>query len=115
VSHVRRLPLLIALAVSFGIGHAGPRRAFAHARGTAEEAALAVDHAQAPAIVAQLPNRRALTLAEAIMIAQGRYPGRVVSAQTVQQGNGAVHEIRIIGNDGTVHTVRVDARTGAVQ
>jgi hypothetical protein len=26
-----------------------------------------------------------------------------------------VHEVRIIGNDGAVHTVRVDARTGAIQ
>ena len=52
--------------------------------------------------------------AEAIQLAQSRYPGRVVRAQTIQQGNGAVHEIRIIGNDGRVHTVMVDARTGAV-
>ena len=64
--------------------------------------------------LAQLPQRRQLTLAEAIMLAQSRYPGRVVRAQTIQQGNGAVHEIRIIGNDGRVHTVTVDARTGAV-
>lgn len=63
---------------------------------------------------AQLPQRRQLTLAEAISLAQSRYPGRVVRAQTIQQGNGAVHEIRIIGNDGRVHTVTVDARTGAV-
>jgi uncharacterized iron-regulated membrane protein len=63
---------------------------------------------------AQLPQRRQLTLAEAIQLAQARYPGRVVRAQTIQQGNGAVHEIRIIGNDGRVHTVTVDARTGAV-
>ncbi len=63
---------------------------------------------------AQLPQRRQLTLAEAIQLAQSRYPGRVVRAQTIQQGNGAVHEIRIIGNDGRVHTVMVDARTGAV-
>ena len=63
---------------------------------------------------AQLPQRRQLTLAEAIQLAQSRYPGRVVRAQTIQQGNGAVHEIRIIGNDGRVHTVTVDARTGAV-
>jgi Peptidase propeptide and YPEB domain len=63
---------------------------------------------------AQLPQRRQLTLAEAITLAQSRYPGRVVRAQTIQQGNGAVHEIRIIGNDGRVHTVTVDARTGAV-
>jgi len=64
--------------------------------------------------LAQLPQRRQLTLAEAIMLAQSRYPGRVVRAQTIQQGNGAVHEIRIIGNDGRVHTVTVDARTGAM-
>ncbi len=63
---------------------------------------------------AQLPQRRQLTLAEAIQLAQSRYPGRVVRAQTIEQGNGAVHEIRIIGNDGRVHTVMVDARTGAV-
>jgi hypothetical protein len=62
----------------------------------------------------QLPQKRQLTLGEAIAIAQNRYPGRVVRAQTIQQGNGAVHEIRIIGNDGRVHTVTVDARTGAV-
>jgi hypothetical protein len=64
--------------------------------------------------LAQLPQRRQLTLAEAIQLAQNRYPGRVVRAQTIEQGNGAVHEIRIIGNDGRVHTVTVDARTGAV-
>ncbi len=64
---------------------------------------------------AQLPNPRGATLADAIVSAQKRYPGRVVRAQTIAQGNGSVHEIRIIGNDGLVHTVRVDARTGAVQ
>lgn len=65
--------------------------------------------------VAQLPQRRSLSLAEAITIAQSRHPGRVVRAQTIEMGNGAVHEVRIIGNDGRVHTVRVDARTGSVQ
>jgi hypothetical protein len=67
------------------------------------------------AFMAQLPQRRSLSLAEAISIAQSRYPGRVVRAQTIEQGNGAVHEVRIIGTDGRVHTIRVDARTGAVQ
>jgi uncharacterized membrane protein YkoI len=63
---------------------------------------------------AQLPQRRQLTLGEAIQLAQSRYPGRVVRAQTIQTGNGAVYDIRIIGNDGRVHNVTVDARTGAV-
>lgn len=87
----------------------------ARERGTEAVAAVVAEEAPAPASAAQLPNRRALTLAEAVQIAQKRVPGRVVQAQTVQQGNGAVHEIRIIGNDGMVHTVRVDARTGAAQ
>src|SRR4051812_39593344 len=33
---------------------------------------------------AQLPQRRQLTLGEAIQLAQSRYPGRVVRAQTIQ-------------------------------
>lgn len=31
-----------------------------------------------------------------------------------QMRHGAIHEIRITGNDGRVHTVRVDASTGEV-
>jgi uncharacterized membrane protein YkoI len=76
---------------------------------------LAAALSMAAAGIAQAPNRRGPSLAEAIVSAQNRYPGRVVRAQTIPQGNGSVHEIRIIGNDGVVHTVRVDARTGVVQ
>lgn len=50
---------------------------------------------------------------QAISMAQGRYPGRVVSARTVQMGERAVHEIRILGDDATVRTVRIDAQTGS--
>jgi uncharacterized membrane protein YkoI len=67
------------------------------------------------AFAAQLPNRRELTLAEAIVIAQKRHPGLVVFSHTIYTGTGSVHEIRIIGTDGRAHVVRVDARTGAVQ
>jgi len=77
--------------------------------------ALALGDLHNAAFVAQLPQRRSLSLAEAITIAQSRYPGKVVRAQTIEQGNGPVHEIRIIGNDGRVHTIRVDGRTGSVQ
>ena len=106
---------LTAFVASLGMAAAGLAHALAYARGTEAGAAIVADEAPAPAAAAQLPNRRALTLPEAVTIAQGRYPGRVVQAQTIQQGNGAVHEIRIIGNDGIVHIVRVDARTGAMQ
>jgi uncharacterized membrane protein YkoI len=82
--------------------------------GTERGSTLVPDDGPA-ARVAQLPNRRSLTLAEAILLAQSQHPGRVVRAQTIEQGDGAVHEIRIVGNDGQLHTVRVNARTGAVQ
>jgi uncharacterized membrane protein YkoI len=100
---------IFAIAVALALA------ASATARPVVDEAPLAPDVPTPPAVLTQLPNQRGLTLAEAIVIAQRRHPGRVVRSQTIQQGNGAVHEIRIIGNDGAVHTVRVDARTGAVQ
>jgi uncharacterized membrane protein YkoI len=63
------------------------------------------------AFVAQ---RGSLSLAQATAIAQGRFRGRVVSAETVQQGGRVIHVIRILGDDGRVRTLRVDAETGAV-
>lgn len=85
-------------------------------RALEQVAAESSTHESAPApprsFAVQLPNRRNVTLAEAIMIAQRHQPGRVVRSQTLQ--GAGVHEVRIIGNDGTVHTLRIDARTGAV-
>jgi len=116
MSELRRALLAGLAAVSLSMTGAGIARALERTpSGTEQGSALAPGEALTHAVIAQLPNRRELTLAEAIVSAQSRYPGRVVRAQTIQQGNGAVHEIRIIGNDGLVHTVRVDARTGAVQ
>jgi hypothetical protein len=54
-----------------------------------------------------------VTLAQASSMAQSRYQGRVVRAETVQVGDRRVHEIRILGEDGRVHIVRIDAETGA--
>jgi uncharacterized membrane protein YkoI len=114
---VRSYAFLIVLANgALSLGPAGSAQAVAYApAGTEPVAALNASEAPAASVIVQLPNRRAPTLAEAIVSAQNRYPGRVVRAQTIPQGNGSVHEIRIIGNDGGVHTVRVDARTGVVQ
>jgi hypothetical protein len=105
-----------ALAALLAIALLGPARAGAAQRFPDAWPEAAQGSAAEPrGFVTQLPQRRELTLAEAITMAQARYPGRVVRAQTIQLGNGAVHEIRIIGNDGLVHTVRVDAQTGAVK
>ena len=69
----------------------------------------------APAQRDQLfPSQRGgVSLAQATSMAQGRYRGRVVKAETVQMGDRLVHEIRILGDDGRVRTVRIDAQTGS--
>jgi uncharacterized membrane protein YkoI len=58
-------------------------------------------------------QRGGVSLAQATSMAQGRYQGRVVRAETVQIGDRMVHEIRILGDDGRVRTVRIDAQTGS--
>jgi hypothetical protein len=58
-------------------------------------------------------QRGGISLSQATSMAQGRYQGRVVRAETIMIGDRVVHEIRILGNDGRVRTVRVDAQTGA--
>jgi uncharacterized membrane protein YkoI len=76
----------------------------------------AADEALGPAQRDQLaPSQRGggVSLAQASSMAQSRYQGRVVRAETVQAGDRRVHEIRILGDDGRVHIVRIDAETGA--
>lgn len=58
-------------------------------------------------------QRGGISLAQATAMAQSRYQGRVVRAETVTRGDRVVHEIRILGDDGRVRTVRVDAQTGS--
>jgi hypothetical protein len=58
-------------------------------------------------------QRGGVSLAEATAIATSRYRGRVVRAETVSRGDRVVHEIRILGDDGRVRTVRIDAQTGS--
>jgi uncharacterized membrane protein YkoI len=58
-------------------------------------------------------QRGGISLSQATAMALGRYQGRVVRAETIMMGDRVVHEIRILGNDGRVRTVRVDAQTGS--
>ena len=69
----------------------------------------------APAQDQLVPTQRGggVSLQQATAMAQMRYQGRVVRAETVQMGDRVVHEIRILGDDGRVRTVRIDAQTGA--
>ena len=58
-------------------------------------------------------QRGGISLAQATSMAQSRYQGRVVRAETIQVGDRLVYEIRILGDDGRVRTVRIDAQTGS--
>ena len=53
-----------------------------------------------------------VSLAQATELALARYPGRVVRAETVMRNGRREHQIRILGADGSVRTVRIDAQTG---
>jgi uncharacterized membrane protein YkoI len=55
---------------------------------------------------------RQISLQQAIEIALRDNPGRVVRADTKTQGSRTIHEIRILGADNRVRTVRIDAQSG---
>ena len=64
--------------------------------------------------VTEAPTQRGgVSLAQATAMAQGRYHGKVVRAATYTQGDRQIHEIRILGDDGRVRTVLIDAQSGA--
>lgn len=55
-----------------------------------------------------------ISLSQATQIALQQNPGRVVRAETVDRGGRREHHIRILGGDGRVRTVRVDANSGRI-
>ena len=52
----------------------------------------------------------AQSLEEAARQAARQYDAKVISAQTVQQGDRRVHGIRLLTKDGVVKTVRIPVR-----
>jgi len=59
-------------------------------------------------------DRRA-SLEDAVSEARGRYPGRVLSAETDRRGGRESYKIRILTRDGKVKRLRVDPESGRVQ
>ncbi len=57
------------------------------------------------------PDRRT-SLDQAVEEARGRFPGRVLSAETQRQGGRESHSIRILTDDGRVKRLRIDAESG---
>jgi uncharacterized membrane protein YkoI len=74
---------------------------------------LAIGAESVDALPAQSINApRQISLQQAIEIALRDSPGRVVRADTKIQGSRTIHEIRILGADNRVRTVRIDAQSG---
>ena len=94
---IRILTCILALAVS---GAAGA---------WIIDPAPSIEPSDTSAYAAQSP----VSLAQATELAQRRYPGRVVRAETVSRGGRRIHNIRILDADGNVRNVRIDAQTGA--
>ena len=73
--------------------------------------------ASAPARTLQEARRREpgpADLKEAIEIALERFGGKAAEAATVERDGRRVHEIRLLLDDGSVRTVRIDPATGAI-
>jgi uncharacterized membrane protein YkoI len=109
---VKKLPnaLRVAVAVAAVLSAAAPPTTASAQRRLGAGSGFAPDRAPDTRIA----QRGSLSLAQATAIAQGRFQGRVVRAETVQEGGRTVHVIRILGDDGRVRTVRVDAESGAI-
>lgn len=99
--YLRRLGLVLVLAtlgLALGVAcSAGPAVASDHDR-----ARDAVSSGQARPLDAILPGVRA------------RYPGRLLDARLKKSGEGYRYVIKILGDNGKVQRVTVDARSGRI-
>jgi uncharacterized membrane protein YkoI len=60
-------------------------------------------------------ENRSLTLDEAVDLVKRRYEARVLRAEETRDGDEVIYRIRLLGPDGRVFEVRVDARSGRVE
>jgi hypothetical protein len=99
----------LACGAALGVAwYAAPLHARPKPAPAAEVGAEILDAAPAQNINA--PSQ--ISLQQAIEIALRDNPGRVVRADTKVQGTRTIHEIRILGADNRVRTVRIDAQSG---
>lgn len=61
---------------------------------------------------ARATAERALSLDQAVAQAERRYKARAVRAEEKRQGERIEYRIRLLGEDGRVFEVRIDAATG---
>ena len=61
---------------------------------------------------ARVVDDRSISLDEAVAQAERRYKARAVKAEEKRHGDRVEYRIRLLGDDGRVFEVRVDATTG---
>ena len=61
---------------------------------------------------ARIHAERAISLDEAVARAERRYDARAVRAEEKRQGDRIEYRIRLLGKDGRVFEVRIDAASG---
>jgi uncharacterized membrane protein YkoI len=97
-----RLPMFLSLALLAGIVASGPIQASERDRHRDRGGELAMaDHA--------------ISLDEAVAQAERRYDARAVRAEQKRHGDRIEYRIRLLGADGRVFEVRIDAESGQEQ
>jgi uncharacterized membrane protein YkoI len=101
--------LLAVALLAAGSATARPRPELAQDDSAAEQYAPAQRDQLFPA-----QQGGGISLSQATSMALSRFPGQVVRAQPVREGDRVIYEIRILGEDGrTVRNFRIDAQTGS--
>ncbi len=62
----------------------------------------------------QVAQNSRFTLDQAVDKVRARYGGKIIKASTRRQKGRPVHIIKILGDKGRVHTVRVDGISGQI-
>jgi hypothetical protein len=80
-------------------------------------AARAAPPPSPPALTPPSPPRAApaLTMDQAVKLAERRYRARVVRAETLTQGDRTIYVLRMLDGAGRVFSVRVDAVSGTAR
>lgn len=100
---ILRVMLLVSLLLAGGVAAARP------CGGAAPLQAAEVSSARPVAM-----TTAAMSINQAVQMAERRFHARVVKAETEQDGGHTVYVLRLLDDAGRVWTVRVDAANGAV-
>ncbi len=81
----------------------------ASGQGIAAQVAASVEQESAPPALEAMQSN-GVSLSQAVEQVRRQYNGRILSAVTQVNGDREVHEIKVLTQDGTVKTVRVQGK-----